>query len=113
MIWLTVLLIGGTLFYRNVEGWSWLNSLYFCVITLATVGFGDITPSTTAGKVFTMLYVIMGIGVLVAVVNATVERVATRRPRRSHGTADPVAENPAAGSAEAGDGVSPGEEQAS
>ena len=57
----------GTVFYRLVEDLSWIDSLYFCVITLTTVGYGDISPTTTAGKVFTMAYVVVGIGVFVAV----------------------------------------------
>lgn len=57
----------GTLFYHRVEGWRWLDSLYFSVITLATVGYGDFTPQTDAGKIFTMFYIFIGIGLLVAV----------------------------------------------
>ncbi len=45
----------GTTFYHFVEGWRWLDSLYFCVITLATVGYGDFSPRTDLGKVFTMI----------------------------------------------------------
>ena len=60
-------LIGsGTVFYRFVEDMRWIDSLYFCVITLTTVGYGDISPDTVAGKLFTMAYVIVGIGVIVA-----------------------------------------------
>ena len=61
-----VLLAVGTMFYTNVEGWSVLDSLYFCVITLATVGYGDFAPHTSLGKVFTMVYLLLGIGVIVA-----------------------------------------------
>ncbi len=57
----------GTFFYHFVEGWGWLDSLYFCVITLATVGYGDFSPHTPLGKIFTMIYVFIGIGLLVAV----------------------------------------------
>ena len=57
----------GTIFYHWVEGWRWLDSLYFCVITLATVGYGDLTPKTDLGKVFTMIYIFIGIGLLIAV----------------------------------------------
>lgn len=57
----------GTVFYHSVEGWRWLDSLYFCVMTLAIVGYGDFAPKTDLGKIFTMLYVFIGIGLLVAV----------------------------------------------
>jgi voltage-gated potassium channel len=55
----------GTYFFHLFEGWSILDSLYFCVITLATVGYGDFTPKTDAGKIFDMFYVFIGIGLLV------------------------------------------------
>ena len=54
----------GTIFYWRVEGWSVLDSLYFCVITLATVGHGELAPATRAGKAFTTLYVLAGVGIL-------------------------------------------------
>jgi voltage-gated potassium channel len=63
----TSVLTAGTIFYHLVEGWRWLDSLYFCVITLATIGFGDFTPKTDLGKIFTIVYVFIGIGLLVAV----------------------------------------------
>jgi voltage-gated potassium channel Kch len=59
---------GGAIFYRQVEGLSWLDSLYFTVVTLTTVGYGDISPQTAAGKVFTMAYLLIGIGLVVALV---------------------------------------------
>jgi len=78
-----LLLAIGTVFYHQVEGWRWFDSLYFCVITLATVGYGDFTPKTDLGKGFTMLYVILGIGLLLSFVNAigarTQQRTRTRR----------------------------------
>jgi voltage-gated potassium channel len=69
----SILLALGTVFYHAIEGWSWLDSLYFCVITLATVGYGDFSPATAAGKLFTMIYVFMGIGLMVAVFSRLAE----------------------------------------
>ncbi len=63
-----ILLLGGMVFYHYVEGWSWLDSLYFSVITLATVGYGDFSPQTAVGKIFTMIYIILGLGELSAFV---------------------------------------------
>ena len=36
-----------------MEGWSVLDSIYFCVTTVATVGYGDVVPSRDASKLFT------------------------------------------------------------
>jgi hypothetical protein len=42
----TLLLVVGSVFYTRVEHWTMLNAVYFCVVTLGTVGYGDITPTT-------------------------------------------------------------------
>lgn len=54
----------GTLFYRFVEGWTWIECLYFTVITLATVGYGDLSPSTDISRLFTIFYLLIGLGTL-------------------------------------------------
>ena len=58
------LLVGGAVFYHRVEGWSWVDAFYFCVISLTTVGYGDLSPATPLGKIFTMFYLLIGLGVL-------------------------------------------------
>ena len=71
----------GTVFYRFVEDLTWIDSVYFSVITVSTVGFGDISPETTAGKVFTIAYVVVGIGVFVGLVTTIGHHlVAVKRP---------------------------------
>jgi len=69
-----VTLLAGTLFYRQAEGWSFLDSLYFSVVTLTTVGYGDLSPSTAAGKNFTIVYIFVGLGIVLGFVNAVAER---------------------------------------
>lgn len=59
----------GTVVYHYLEGWSWLDSLYFSTITLTTIGFGDFAPQTDAGKLFTIVYIVVGIGMILAFIN--------------------------------------------
>ena len=59
-----IILLSGTWFYHAVEGWSWLDAFYFSVITLTTVGYGDFSPQTAVGKIFTVVYIVLGLGVL-------------------------------------------------
>jgi voltage-gated potassium channel len=68
MILLCLLLLSGTIFYASIEGWSWLDSLYFSVITLSTVGYGDLSPKTSIGKIFTMIYIFVGLGLFIAII---------------------------------------------
>jgi len=65
LIYATLAIIAiGTVFYRAVEGWAWIDALYFTVVTLTTVGYGDLTPQTSAGKLFTIAYILVGLGIL-------------------------------------------------
>lgn len=56
------LVIGASFFYHHVEKWSMLDALYFSVVTISTVGYGDVTPHTEVGKIFTIFYVLIGLG---------------------------------------------------
>ena len=49
--------------YHNIEGWRWLDSVYFTIITSTTIGFGDIAPLTDLGKMFTIFVSLVGIGI--------------------------------------------------
>ncbi len=58
---LTFLLSIGTITYRNLEGWSWVDSLYFTTTTLTTIGYGDLYPTKDITKLFTVGFVITGV----------------------------------------------------
>ena len=72
-------LTAGTLFYWRFEDWGFVDSLYFSVITLTTVGYGDLAPTSTGTRVFTIFYVLFGIGLLVALLSAVAGHAAEVR----------------------------------
>lgn len=63
----------GTLWYRYIEGWTWLDSAYMTISTLATVGFGEINPLGERGRLFTMVLIIMGVVSIGYIVNRLTE----------------------------------------
>ena len=69
----------GTLVYHWLEGWTWLDSLYFSVITLTTIGFGDLSPKTGIGKIFTMIYILVGLGTLAGFISALASHTLKRQ----------------------------------
>jgi voltage-gated potassium channel len=79
LVLIIFLLSFGTVFYHYVENLNWLDSIYFCVITLTTVGYGDITPHTNPGKIFTIFYVLIGVGIIASSVAYLVRWAAEKR----------------------------------
>ena len=58
-----ILLLVSSVFYHYVEKWRYIDALYFTAATMTTVGYGDITPKTDIGKIFTIFYVFAGVGI--------------------------------------------------
>lgn len=54
----------GAFLYHWLEGWSWLDSLYFVIVTLATIGYGDLSPTRPITKLITIFFAINGIAIL-------------------------------------------------
>ncbi|WP_396020294.1 potassium channel family protein [Bacillus sp. ISL-34] len=63
-----VTLLSGTIFYVKQEGLSVIEPLYFCIVTLSTVGHPSFEPQTTLGKVFTMIYIVGGTGLFMGLI---------------------------------------------
>jgi len=53
----------GTAFYSIVEGWTVLDAPYYSLVALTTVGFGEIHPELAVSKLFTIVYLLAGVGV--------------------------------------------------
>lgn len=68
-----------TVTFWLLEGWTLLDSAFFAVVTISTVGYGELVPQTVAGKIFTMLYILVGLGVFVAAASAVAEALMRRR----------------------------------
>lgn len=82
-ILLLAMLISGTVFYTTVEHWSVVDSLYFSVSTLSTVGYGDLHPTTTLSKVFTIFYLVLGVGVFVGLITKVAQLRSDRLVNRA------------------------------
>ncbi len=71
------LLAFGTAGYMLIQQWDFFDSLYMTVITIATVGFGEVHPLSTAGRIFTIVLTLGGVGtafyILTSIVQATLD----------------------------------------
>ena len=90
------LILTGTLFYWRFEDWTVIQALYFSVVTLTTVGYGDLHPTSAGTQIFTIFYILTGLGVFVALLASVAqqyiaqkaespsarERLSARRERR-------------------------------
>lgn len=63
---ITGLLVAGTLIFYYLEDWTLVESFYFTVATLTTVGYGDFVPSNDISRIFTALYILSGVALALA-----------------------------------------------
>ena len=83
--YLVVVTMIGTLGYRIVEGWPWLDALYMTVITISAVGFQEVRPLSELGRDFTMVLLaagITGVGVWFALNRRRSRRALCGRKKR-------------------------------
>lgn len=67
LLFTTIIVLGiGTIAFHFLEGWRLIDALYFCIVTLTTIGYGDFYPQTDAGKIFNMIYILIGLGLILS-----------------------------------------------
>ena len=65
----------GTVVFHVLEDWSILDSLYVTAQTVTTVGFGDLTPQTPAGRAFASIFMMVSVGVVLYALTTTVQAI--------------------------------------
>jgi len=79
---LLLLIIIGTISYHWLENWSWVQSFYFTVCTLTTVGYGDLYPTTDDTRFFTAIFILSGVSIALAALGLIGSSYIDKRARR-------------------------------
>lgn len=80
---LAMVVLSGTVFFRHVEGWSWVDSYFFTVVTLSTVGYGQLVPATVIGKIGTTVFIFFGLGIFALAIQQFGHFALLRRRRKA------------------------------
>ncbi len=70
---LVLLCIFGAVGYMALEGWDTTDAIYMTVTTLATVGFGEVHELDKAGKIYTIVLIVAGVGFFLYVIGSVVQ----------------------------------------
>ncbi|MBV5318795.1 MAG: two pore domain potassium channel family protein, partial [Desulfobulbaceae bacterium] len=78
-----MVIVLGTIGMMTIENKSLIDSLYFVIVTMATVGYGDVCPVTTIGKIFTLFIIVTGVGTFLGVIANFTEIILEKREMES------------------------------
>ncbi len=70
----------GTLGYCYIEHWNWFDSLYMTIVTLSTVGYGEVHPLHNSGRMFTIGLILSGVGTLLYILSDTAQLIVESDP---------------------------------
>jgi voltage-gated potassium channel Kch len=87
------LVASATVIFKYLEGWTWVDALFFAVVTISTVGYGDMVPQTVPGRLLAVVYIILGIGVFIAAATALGDQLLRRAQEIDRNDGRPVPYN--------------------
>ena len=73
------LVLVGTIFYWYFEDWTVVQALYFTVVTLTTIGYGDLAPTSSGTQIFTIVFILIGLGVFLALLTSIAQQFLRHR----------------------------------
>ena len=75
ILFISFIVFLGSLGYYFIEGYSVLDAIYMTVITLTTTGFGEVEPLSVNGKIFTMILLLIGMGIVTYSISSLVSYI--------------------------------------
>ena len=72
----------GTIVFHRLESWTWIQSFYFSVVTITTVGYGDFTPTNDLSRLFTAIYILVGVSIGLVTLSLIGSEILKNREKR-------------------------------
>lgn len=72
----------GTFIFHRLEDWSRIEAFYFAVVTITTVGYGDFAPTTDMSRLFTAIYILVGVSIGLVTLSIVGSRIIAYRLRK-------------------------------
>lgn len=77
-----LVLLGSSVLVSTLEDISLFDAFYYCIVTVSTVGYGDISAHTTAGRIITLVLIISGVGTFLGVIGNATEMFVNREEHK-------------------------------
>jgi len=77
-----LIILIGSVGFMLLEDLSFINAVYLTIVTISTVGYGDLHPTSTAGKIFGIVIIVFGIGTFLTIVSNVTQMLIQRGRER-------------------------------